>query len=195
MRVLIVYCHPVAASFTAAVRDTAIEALDGAGHETRLIDLYGEGFNPVMYAEERERYHDAGDNEVPVADHLIHLKWAEALVFVYPTWWYGLPAMLKGWLDRVWIPHVTFTMPEGNDHIKPLMTDIRKIAAISTCGSPRWWMVFIGHPGRRTLLTGIRALCARRCKTLWLAHYLIDSSTPDSRKAFLDRVRQRMSRF
>ena len=195
MRVLVVYCHPDPHSFTAAVRDTAIAALETSGHETRLVDLYGEDFNPVLGAEERARYHDPGDNEIPVADHLAHIKWAEALVFVYPTWWYGLPAMLKGWLDRVWVPHVTFTLPENGQPIRPLMTNIRKIAAISSCGSPRWWMVFVGHPGRRTVLTGIRALCAKRCRTLWLAHYQIDSSTPTTRAAFLERVSRRMSRF
>lgn len=195
MRVLVVYCHPVPHSFTAAVRDTAIAALESSGHEIRLVDLYAEGFNPVLGAEERERYHDPGDNEVAVASHIAHIKWAEALVFVYPTWWYGLPAMLKGWLDRVWVPHVTFTMPTDGQPIRPLMTNIRKIAAISTCGAPRWWMTVVGHPGRRTVLTGIRALCAKRCRTLWLAHYLIDSSTPATRAAFLARVSSRMSRF
>ena len=54
-----------------------------------------------------------GINEVPVADQLDHLRWAEGLVFVYPTWWYSLPAMLKGWIDRVWVPFATFELPQG----------------------------------------------------------------------------------
>ena len=45
--------------------------------------------------------------------HIERLKWAEAILFVYPTWWYGLPAMLKGWFDRVWAKDVAFTLQAG----------------------------------------------------------------------------------
>ena len=192
MRVLVVYCHPCPDSFTAAVRDRAIEALHKAGHETRLIDLYAEGFNPVISAEERRGYHTPGENERPVAEHLERLRWAEGLIFVYPTWWYGLPAMLKGWLDRVFVPHATFKMPERGKPIARVMTNIRLVGAISTLGSPRWWWWVMGAPGRRTLLTGISVLCARGCETFWLAHHRIDSSTPESRQSFLDRVGGRL---
>ncbi|WP_227651267.1 NAD(P)H-dependent oxidoreductase, partial [Klebsiella pneumoniae] len=64
----------------------------------RVLDLHAEGFDPVMSVEERRAYHTPGINEQPVAGHLQALRWCEALLFVYPTWWYGLPAMLKGWL-------------------------------------------------------------------------------------------------
>ena len=52
-------------------------------------------------------------------------QWADTLIFVYPTWWYGLPAILKGWLDRVWLPEVSFALPEGKGPIEPLMRNIR----------------------------------------------------------------------
>ena len=139
MRVLLVYCHPCPESYTAALRDTALAALREAGHETRLVDLYAEGFDPVMSAQERRDYHTAGANEAPVARHLALLRWCEGLVFVYPTWWYGQPAMLKGWLERVWIPHATFTMPEPGKPIGRVLTNIRAISVISTLGSPWWW--------------------------------------------------------
>ena len=175
MRLLVVYCHPDPESFNAAIRDEAVAALGRAGHEVTLLDLHAEGFEPVMGREERRGYHTRGDNERPVAGHLALLRRAEGLLFVYPTWWYGLPAMLKGWLDRVWVPHATFTMPEDGRPIRPLMTHIRLLGAITTCGAPWWWSKVVGEPGRRTILRGIRALCARRCRTLWLAHYTMDS--------------------
>ncbi len=136
MRMLVIYCHPCPESFTAAIRDKAMAALAAAGHEVRLIDLHAEDFDPVMRAEERRAYHTAGVNEAPVAAHLDALRWCEGLLFVYPTWWYGLPAMLKGWLDRVWIPHATFTMPEGGKPIGRVLTNIRFIGVVSTLGSP-----------------------------------------------------------
>ena len=195
MRVLVIYCHPCPESFVAAVRDAALDGLKGAGHEARLVDLYALGFDPVLSAQERRDYHTPGINEAGVSEHLAHLRWAEALVFVYPTWWYGLPAMLKGWLDRVWIPHATFSMPQGNKPVGRVLTNIRKVVAISTLGAPRWWWWFIGAPGRRTLLTGIAVLCHPRCRTAWLALHRMDSATPAARAGFLASVRDKMRRI
>ncbi|MBR2688568.1 MAG: NAD(P)H-dependent oxidoreductase [Aquamicrobium sp.] len=194
MRVLVVYCHPVPESFCAAVRDAALDAIAAKGCEARLIDLYAENFDPVMRDGERREYNERAPADPALAHHIAHLKWAEAIVFVYPTWWYGLPAMLKGWLDRVWAKDVAFALDSGG-RITPLMGHIRKIAVVTTCGAPRWWSHIVGHPGRKTILRGIRALCAKRCKTLFVAHYLMDASTPQSRQAFLGRVRQRLSAF
>lgn len=194
MRVLVVYCHPVPESFCAAVRDAALDAIAAKGCEARLIDLYAENFDPVMRDGERREYNERAPADPALAQHIAHLKWAEAIVFVYPTWWYGLPAMLKGWLDRVWAKDVAFALDPGG-RITPLMGHIRKIAVVTTCGAPRWWSHIVGHPGRKTILRGIRALCAKRCKTLFVAHYLMDASTPQSRQAFLGRVRQRLKAF
>lgn len=195
MRVLLVYCHPVPESFVAAVRTRAVETLRAAGHEVDLLDLYAEGFDPVLSADERRGYHEPGANEAPVAAHLERLRACEALLFVYPTWWYGPPAMLKGWLDRVWVPHATFEMPKPGKPIGRVLTNIRIVGAISTLGSPRWWWWLIGMPGRRTLLTGLSVLCAPGCKTFWLGHHRMDSSTPESRARFLDAVAARLGRI
>lgn len=192
MRVLVVYAHPCEESFSAAVRDRTVATLTRCGHEVRLLDLYAMGFDPVMSAGERRGYHMPVENERPVADHLAHLRWCEALLFVYPTWWYGQPAMLKGWLERVWVPHATFRLPEPGKPIARTMTNIRVVGAVSTLGSPRWWWWVMGAPGRRTLLTGIAVLCAPGCRTFWLAHHRMDSSTPQSRAAFLERVARRL---
>ena len=196
MRVLVVYCHPDPESFCAAVRDTVVAAQEAAGHEVRLVDLYAEGFDPVMGRAERRGYHDEPANQVPVADHVGHIRWAESLVFVYPTWWYGLPAVLKGWLDRVFVPGVAFLMPKAEgETVRPNMHHIRKIAAISTCGASRGVTWLVGNPGRKTLLRGIRTISHPRTKTLWMAHYLMDSSTPESRAAYLTQVSRKLRAF
>ena len=194
MRWLVVYCHPVPESFCAALREHALGVLREAGHETRLIDLHGEGFDPVMGADERRRYNSLTAADHPFPEHAEHLAWAEGILFVYPTWWYGLPAMLKGWLDRVWTPGVSFDMPDGG-RIRPLMTHVRALGVVTTCGAPWWWSHVVGHPGRKTILRGLRALCAPRCRTLFLAHYLMDASTPQSRSRYLDKVARKLRRF
>jgi NAD(P)H dehydrogenase (quinone) len=195
MRVLVIYCHPNPESFTAAIRETALASLAAKGHETRLIDLYAMDFNPVLGREERARYHTPVENERDIAEHLEALRWAQGLLFVYPTWWYGLPAMLKGWLDRVWVPHATFDMPKGRKPISRVMTNITHIAAISTLGAPRFWWWMIGAPGRRTLLTGIGVICNAKCRTKWIALHRIDVVGADKRIGFLNKIHIKLSRF
>lgn len=195
MRALVVYAHPVPESFGAALRDTTVAALRDSGHEVKLLDLYASGFDPVMGAEERRVYNEPVINEVPVADHLALIKWCEILVFVYPTWWYGPPAMLKGWLERVWVPHVTFTMPTATHGARPGMTNIRKLSVVTTCGAT--WMLskIVGEPGRRILLRGIRTLCHPLCRTSYMALYKMDSSTPESRARYLAKVDRKIGRL
>jgi putative NADPH-quinone reductase len=191
MKALVIYCHPNPQSFNAAVRDEVMKALAERGDEARLVDLYADGFDPVMSMQDRIDYHTPGLNERRVGDQLENLRWCDALIFVYPTWWYGPPAMLKGWLDRVWIPHATFTMPEGNQPIRGVLKNITAIMAISTLGSPWWWWkIGMGEPGRKILLRGLPVLCGPGCKTKWLGLHKMDSASAAQRAAFLRRVRR-----
>jgi putative NADPH-quinone reductase len=189
MRILLVHCHPCEESFVSALRDAAVAALTQGGHEVDLLDLHAEGFDPVMGADERRGYHTPVANETPVAAHLARLRACEGLIFVYPTWWYGPPAMLKGWLDRVWVPHATFGMPEKGKPIGRVLTQIRLIGAISTLGSPWWWWTFaMGAPGRRILLRGLRPLVSPGARTFWLGLHDMDSTSPEARGRFIARV-------
>jgi len=190
MRVLVVYCHPCEESFNRAIRDVAIRSLEEAGNEVRLLDLYAIGFDPAMGPDERREYHTPHANELPVAEHLEMVQWAEVLFFVYPTWWFGLPAMLKGWCDRVFVPHSTFVMPTDSQPMGPKLTNIRNLTIVTTCGATWWVSKLVGEPGRRTILRGLRWLCHPKCKTNYLAHYKMDTSTPPSRARFLSRVEQ-----
>ena len=70
-------------------------------------------------------------NIEPVSEQVEHLKWAEAVVFIYPTWWYGLPAMLKGWLERVLVPG--FAFPERGS--VPKLKHITRVIVLTTCGA------------------------------------------------------------
>ncbi len=173
MRALVVYCHPRGESFTAAVRDVVMRKLAEAGAEVRLRDLYAEGFQPVLTASEHEGYLDTPKNREPVERDCRDLEWCDTLIFVYPTWWYGLPAMLKGWLDRVFLPDLAFT----------------------TCGASWWLTTLVGAPGRRTLMSGVGILLKPGARKVFAAHYLMDSSTDDSRAAHLRKVAERMDRL
>jgi putative NADPH-quinone reductase len=196
MRALVVHCHPRVESFTAAIRDLVLGRLEAAGVEARLIDLYAEDFDPVLSAEEHAGYLDSPANRRPVEAECAALAWCDTLIFVYPTWWYGPPAMLKGWLDRVLLPEVAFLMPKApGETIRPGLSHVTRLGVFTTCGASRWLTFLVGAPGRRMLLRGVRYLCARRCRTAFAAHYLMDSSTPESRAAHLATVARRMDRL
>lgn len=195
MRVLVVYCHPVPESYCAALRDAAVDTLRGRGDEIHLVDLYAENFDPVMSGQERRAYNHGPPADPALRPYAEQLKWAEAVLFVYPTWWYGLPAMLKGFFDRVWAAGIVFDLPAEGGGIVSRIAHIRRVGVVTTCGATMFWSFLIGQPGRKTILRGMRALCATRSRTLYLAHYDMDRSTPQSRAVFLDKVKRRLARF
>ncbi|MEO0679682.1 MAG: NAD(P)H-dependent oxidoreductase [Pseudomonadota bacterium] len=187
MRVLVLYCHPSPDSFTAAVRDVVVARLAAGGAEVDLVDVYSEGFDPCLGRRDWEAYEDCEAIRRPVAAQAEAVARADALVFVYPTWWYGLPAALKGWLDRVLAPGIAFSNP-AEGPIRPGLTHIRALGVFTTCGASRRLTWAIGAPGRRTLMRGLRLICAPRCRTAFAAHYDMDRSTPASRARHLSRV-------
>jgi putative NADPH-quinone reductase len=196
MKALVVYCHPKGGSFNAAVRDLVLAKLRAAGAEVRLTDLYARGFQPVLSTAEWEGYLDCPANCALVDRDVADLRWCDTLIFVYPTWWYGLPAMLKGWLDRVMLPDVAFLMPDGaNKTIRPGLRHITGLGVFTTCGASWWLTKLVGSPGKRTLTWGVGLLLARGARTVFAAHYLMDSSTEASRRAHLARVGARMDRL
>ena len=189
-----VYAHPDPGSFSAAVLATVTAGLDARGAEVRVRDLYAEGFEPRLSAEELSRYLDEGPNRASAAREIADLEWCDTLIFVYPTWWYGLPAMLKGWLDRVMVPGVAFRLPppEGGA-IRPGLRNVTTLAAFTSGGASRWLTALMGAPGRRTLLRGVRSCCARGCRTAFAMHYGMDRSTDESRAAHLRRVARKVA--
>ena len=193
MRALIVYAHPRDGSFNEAIRDIILQRLQGYGVEIRMRDLYDEAFNPVMDKLQLENYQDHLQNKAGLEEYVEDLLWCNMLIFVYPTWWYGLPAILKGWIDRVFLPGIAFHMPSGHKkNISPGLKHITRLAIFTTCGASWWLTQFVGSPGKRTILRGVGLLCARHCKTVYLAHYLMDSSTEESRSAHLKKVARKL---
>jgi putative NADPH-quinone reductase len=104
-----------------------------------------------------------------------------------------MPALLKGWFDRVWVPGVAFRL--GGGAIEPLLTNIRRIAVVTTYGSPRWLLWYLGWPDRRLLGRGLRRLCARGCRLDWLSLTRMDQRRRGELAAFRDRVAAHFARW
>jgi NAD(P)H dehydrogenase (quinone) len=191
VRTLVVHCHPDPDSFTAAVRDRALEALRSGGDEVRLTDLYAVRFDPVLSAWEHVHHLESGPDP-SVADHTADLEWCQRLVLVYPTWWSGQPAMLKGWIDRVWVKDVAFDLPADSNRIHARLRNVRRIVAITTHGSSKWINTLEGEVGKRMVTRTLRAVCHPLARTRWIALYGIDTASDARKAAFLDRVAKKL---
>ena len=192
MRVLVIFSHPVETSFNAAMHRQVVESLRAAGHEVDDCDLYAEGFNPVMSREERLGYHEVPANRAPVEGYVDRLLWAEALVFCFPTWCFGLPAMLKGFFDRVLMPGVAFDISDPAN-VKPALTHIKRIVGVVTYGRPRWTAWFMGDPPRKSITRYLRQLTGGGVRVNYYAHYHMNMATPKSLNAFKQRVSRAMA--
>src|SRR5262249_60561468 len=126
----------------------------------------------------------AGDRPV-LGARIPRLRRAEWLVFVYPTWFGGVPAMLKGWLDRVWVEHVAFDRARGRDRIRARLQQIRRVSVVTTYGSPRWTNMIEGEPGKRLVRRWLRVLFHPLAHSRWIALYGMDQSDAATRTAFL----------
>lgn len=192
VRALVVYCHPCPTSLVAVARDRVVAGLEEAGAEFRVIDLYGEGFVPEFSAAERAAHLKPGADP-SIAHHAEALQWCTTLIVVYPTWWAGQPAMLKGWFDRVLVNGVAWELPDGANRLQPRLRNVTRIVAVATHGSPKYVNAIEGEGGKRTLFRSVRAMCHPLCRTTWLALYDVDRCSAEARAAFLDRVQARVS--
>jgi len=103
MKVLVVLCHPRRDSLTGAIADAVVEGLKEAGHEPELADLYGEGFDPCLREPDEPDWDHVGKvYSEAVQAEMARVERNRAIVLVFPIWWWSMPAMLKGWIDRVW---------------------------------------------------------------------------------------------
>lgn len=116
--VLIVHAHPEPKSFTASMKTAAHEELEAMGCEVRVADLYAEGFNPVasgedfvarsdpdylVYALEQRKGFSSGTLAPDIAKHVANVQWADLVIFNFPVYWFSVPAIMKGWIDRVFL--------------------------------------------------------------------------------------------
>ncbi len=194
MRILYLYCHPLEESFHAGIMREAVATLRAKGHEVDLCDLYAEGFDPVLTAERRRNYHDVSRNREGLEHHVARLQAAEALVVQFPTWCFGLPAMLKGWFDRLLMPGVAFDISDPAN-VKPMLGHLRHIVGISTYGRQRWVALYVGDPPRKAITRYLPRLTSGRAKVQYHALYHMNVATPEQRQGFIGRVKGVMERL
>src|SRR5690606_37262021 len=125
MRFLVILAHPLSESFAAVAANTVIEILESRGHEVDFLDLYAEDFDPRLTMAERESYMTDNFDSSAVQPNIDRLKAVDGLILVFPQWWFNLPAILKGYFDRVFAPGVAFRHDPDGGRLIPEFTNIR----------------------------------------------------------------------
>ncbi len=193
MKVLVLFAHPVPESFSSALHDKVITSLKNKGWEVDDFDLNAEGFSPVLTAEERRNYHDEEVNTAPVQSYVDRVRAADALVLVFPVWNFGYPAILKGFMDRVFLPGVSFKLVDGR--VAGNLRNITRLAAVTTYGGDRFRAFLAGDPPRKNITRSLRYLVSPTAKTRYLALYNMNLASDAQRDAFLTRVGREMEAF
>ena len=196
MRCLVVKAHPLSDSLCSTITHWVVEMLQAAGHEVTLEDLYAEKFDAAMTPAERASYYEGQYFTQSVSAQVEHLVSAEAIVLVFPTWWFGYPAILKGWFDRVWGPGVAYNHSSGYGPIKPRLHNLREMLVITSLGVP-WWVdrVIMRQPVKRILKRAIVGACAPKCRFQMVSMYKSESLTSTQVDEFWLRVKGALSRW
>ena len=189
MKTLILYAHPCPDSFNAAVHKTVVDTLTARGWDVDDCDLNAEGFAPVLTETERRGYHDIPANIAPVRSYVERLQAVEALVMVFPVWNFGYPAILKGFLDRVFLPDVSFKLQGGG--VRPGLTNIKRLVACTTYGGTRMRAMLNGDPPRKCVTRAVRYACGLP-RTRYIGLYDMNNNGPDVLNRHLTRVRAEM---
>ena len=187
MRVLVITAHPLETSFVAGLRRRVVEVLSAGGHDVDDLDLHAEKFDPVMSAAMLGDYVDTSKNRREVAPYVDRVLAADALVLVYPVWFDGLPGILKGFFERVFLPGVSFRIDE-NSLFHPMLWNVKRLAAVCTYGECRAHISLKGDPPRRFVKQNIGGVIAPGAPIDYFGCYDMNFTTASQRARFLGRV-------
>jgi len=179
MHVLVVIDHPWAKSLNHAAFNTVVRELTAAGHEVDALDLHSDGFNPVMSVEELAVYSTGRYLDPKVGEYQARIQKADYLFFIFPVWWETMPALLKGFFDKVFLPDWAFAEADAS----PRLTHILGATVITTMGAPK----AVHTSVEAALCRGTLEMCGVG-RTTWINFLEVGNSTPEQRAEWLARV-------
>ncbi len=189
---LIVYSHPNPKSFCHAILETIQETLKSKGHEIVVRDLYAIAFNPVLKGSDFVGI-KSGNLPADIKEEQRHIQWADTMTFIYPIWWTGLPAMMKGYIDKVY--SFGFAYNVGTKGIEGLLSS-KNVIIFNTQGTPQETYTANGttEAMKKTSDAGIFQFCGIKVlqHTFFPAVPYVDDA---SRKNYLAEVKNCMMKF
>jgi NAD(P)H dehydrogenase (quinone) len=185
MKYLIIYAHPNPKSFNHAILERLQKTLKDAGRSYEVRDLYALKFNPALSRKELELM-PQGKAPKEIKEEQQHIKDADVVVFIYPIWWSAMPAILKGYIDRVFSEGFAFAI--DGDRLKGLLGG-KKAIVINTTGAPR--DVLVGAGGEDAMRAMVDHAILEFCEMEVVAHkylYAVPDADEAARMQMLDEV-------
>ncbi|HIH37750.1 NAD(P)H-dependent oxidoreductase [Candidatus Woesearchaeota archaeon] len=162
MKFLIIYAHPNPKSLNAEIKREVERTLAKKGGEVKILDLYKEAFNAELPLKELYTIGNHDTSEV-IKKHQQLILWSDWLIFIYPTWWYNMPAILKGWCDRVFTSHFAYKFtPKKIPYFGNIPLGLlkgKKALIINTYSSPFLAEQIYGGAGHKVLGKNILRFC------------------------------------
>ena len=190
MNCLLVVSHPVENSLCQFLTNETKKHLESKGYNVTLKDLYKENFNPLLSQSERNSYYHKFDDKLLKLD-IDQLKNAESLVLIFPTWWFGFPAILKGWIDRVWAPGHAYNHASDLSAITPLLSNLKEVKVITTLGSALWVNnLVLFRPVNRILRIAILGACVKKCTFRMLNLYKSENLNKQRVEKFIGKIKK-----
>ncbi len=192
VKCLAVFAHPLEDSLCRFLANKTVTHLEKKGYRVTVKDLYRENFNPVLTGSERASYYGDTFDSSRVHNDIEQLQQTQCLVLIFPTWWFGFPAILKGWFDRVWAPGFAYNHSSGLGAITPCLDNLKEVKVITTLGSP-WWVDFfvLRKPVQRVLKTALLGACTRKCSFDMLSFYKCENLSQSKVAGFIKKIRKR----
>jgi putative NADPH-quinone reductase len=196
MNILVVTAHPLKNSLCGLFSETVTGSLTNMGHAVHSENLYVNRFDPVLSMDERMTYYKESYDASKVSEEMERLVNSDALVLIFPTWWFGFPAILKGWFDRVWAPTVAYDHADDFGPIKPRLNNLKKAFVVTTLGAP-WWVdhIILRRPIKRTLRFALLGACARKCKLKFLSFYKCESVDSVRKSKQIRKIESELTKF
>jgi len=190
VKCLVVLAHPLESSLCRHLSDEAISHLESKGYEVTVKNLYQENFSPVLTPTERESYYEPEFDASQLESDIQQLQATESLVLIFPTWWFGFPAILKGWFDRVWAPGYAYDHASDLGAIKARLGNLKEVKVITTLGSP-WWVdnLILWKPVYRILRIALIGVCAKGVKFKMLSFYNSEKATKLKVEDFVQKIK------
>jgi NAD(P)H dehydrogenase (quinone) len=179
MRVMVTIDHPWQQSFNHAILGRVVTTLQEAGHEIDVLDLHRENFDPVMRAGELAVYTQGQHLDPKVSSYQRRIEQAEHLIYIFPVWWEVMPALLKGFFDKVFLPEWAFREADA----APLLTFIKTGTVITTMGAPKPVYTSV----EPVLCKGILEFCGV-LRTRWFNICEVGVKTQEERRMWLSEI-------
>jgi len=194
MKVAIIFNHPYDGSFCNAILSSVLTGLEKGNHEADVIHLDKDGFNPVMTSSDLKAFRDKKPNDPKVIEYGSRISQADHLIFIFPIWWELMPAMTKGFIDKVIFPGVAYDYSnKSNTAMKPLWLKLKGVSMITTMNTPSviYWGL-LGNAIQKAVLRGTFWKLGYKNRK-WISFNMVKMVSAEKRKKWLIGIEEKFA--